>query len=65
MKAPDGWCEPAATTIGPNITTPMSIPSCETVDESNIPTFLRDNLEISDPASEKDWRGDKKASSII
>ncbi|XP_043269598.1 GATOR complex protein Iml1 isoform X3 [Venturia canescens] len=55
MKAPEGWCEPSATTLGTSVSTPMSIPSCENIDESNIPSFLRDELEITD-TSDKDWR---------
>lgn len=57
MKAPEGWCEPSATTTGTSVSIPISIPSSESIDESNIPSFLRDELEVAD-TSEKDWRGE-------
>lgn len=53
IKAPKGWCEPPTTGSFP----PMTIPSCDTVDESNVVSFLKDDLDISDIADEAEWQG--------
>ncbi|XP_031365715.1 GATOR complex protein Iml1 isoform X11 [Apis dorsata] len=52
IKAPKGWCEPPSTGSFP----PMTIPSCDTVDESNVVSFLKDDLDISDIADEAEWQ---------
>ncbi|XP_012282674.1 GATOR complex protein DEPDC5 isoform X2 [Orussus abietinus] len=56
-KAPKGWCEPNAPTILPSVSSPISIPSCDPVDESDVPAFLRDDLETGGSTDERDWRG--------
>lgn len=53
IKAPKGWCEPPTTGSFP----PMTISSCDTVDESNVVSFLKDDLDISDIADEAEWQG--------
>ncbi|XP_012252064.2 GATOR complex protein Iml1 isoform X6 [Athalia rosae] len=55
MKAPKGWCEPTAPTLFPSITSPISIPSCDTIDESSVPIFLRDDLDLSFMMDDRDW----------
>ena len=54
-RAPKGWCERTAPTILSNISSPIAIPSCDTVDESHVPIFLRDEIEI--PDNEGDFIG--------
>lgn len=53
IKAPKGWCEPPSSGSFP----PMTISNCDTVDESNVVSFLKDDLDISDIADEADWQG--------
>lgn len=57
MRAPKGWCEPVHPSSFSTISTPIAIPSCETIDESNVPAFLRDDLESLYAADERDLRG--------
>ncbi|XP_016771452.1 GATOR complex protein DEPDC5 isoform X10 [Apis mellifera] len=52
IKAPKGWCEPPSSGSFP----PMTISNCDTVDESNVVSFLKDDLDISDIADEADWQ---------
>ncbi|XP_016922139.1 GATOR complex protein Iml1 isoform X5 [Apis cerana] len=52
IKAPKGWCEPPSSGSFP----PMTISSCDTVDESNVVSFLKDDLDISDIADEAEWQ---------
>ncbi|XP_046613786.1 GATOR complex protein Iml1 isoform X1 [Neodiprion virginianus] len=46
MKVPKGWCEPTAPTQISNISSPISIPSCDIIDESSVPVFLRDDSDL-------------------
>ncbi|XP_016844784.1 GATOR complex protein Iml1 isoform X2 [Nasonia vitripennis] len=58
MRAPKGWCEPhsnSSSNLHSNITHPITIPSCDTIDESNVPVFLRNDLDLSDVTDERDW----------
>lgn len=57
MRAPKGWCEPANPSSLSTISNPIAIPSSETIDESNVPPFLRDDLESLDALDERDLRG--------
>ncbi|XP_017880902.1 GATOR complex protein DEPDC5 isoform X2 [Ceratina calcarata] len=50
IKAPKGWCEPTSPASFPPITNPITILNNETVDESNVPSFLRDDLIALDSA---------------
>ncbi|CAL7950358.1 unnamed protein product [Xylocopa violacea] len=50
IKAPKGWCEPTSPGSFSSISSPMTIPSSDTVDESNVPPFLKDNLIVMDTA---------------
>ncbi|XP_028048788.1 GATOR complex protein Iml1 [Monomorium pharaonis] len=43
MKSPKGWCEPTSSTT---VSTPITIPTCDTIDESNVPPFLKDDIDI-------------------
>ncbi|XP_057336662.1 GATOR complex protein Iml1 isoform X5 [Microplitis mediator] len=55
MEAPMGWCQSSGTSF-PSITSPIPIPACETIDESNIPVFLRDDIEVTDILFSKELR---------
>lgn len=55
MEAPMGWCQSSGASF-PSITSPIPIPACETIDESNIPVFLRDDIEVTDILFNKELR---------
>ncbi|KAK2575080.1 hypothetical protein KPH14_008813 [Odynerus spinipes] len=57
MKPPKGWCEPTTTTSLPTVSSPISIPNCDTIDESNVPIFLRDDLDLTSLLEEKELNG--------
>ncbi|XP_063975968.1 GATOR complex protein Iml1 isoform X1 [Diachasmimorpha longicaudata] len=57
MKAPKGWCNPSNSSVSSStVSSPIPINTCDTIDESNIPAFLRDELEFNG-VDDKDWRG--------
>ena len=56
IKAPKGWCEPTSPVTCPTISSPITIPNCDAVDESNVPSFLKDDLDLMDPGDDKDWQ---------
>ncbi|XP_014474175.1 PREDICTED: DEP domain-containing protein 5 isoform X4 [Dinoponera quadriceps] len=47
MRPPKGWCEP--TTMSSPVT------SCDAIDESNVPPFLRDNIDLMESMDDKSW----------
>ncbi|XP_058807766.1 GATOR complex protein Iml1 isoform X1 [Phymastichus coffea] len=59
MRAPKGWCEPqsnaSSSSLLSNISHPISIPSCDNIDESDVPVFLRNDLDLSDVSDERDY----------
>lgn len=57
IKAPKGWCEPSSSVPFPPMSSPMTIPSCDPVDESNVASFLKDDLDISDTVDDREWQG--------
>lgn len=57
MKPPKGWCEPTAPTANPTISSPISIPSCDTIDESSVPVFLRDDIDLTFVMDDREWTG--------
>lgn len=57
IKAPKGWCEPSSPGSFPPMSSPMTISSCDTVDESNVAPFLKDDLDISDTVDDREWQG--------
>ncbi|XP_076285697.1 GATOR complex protein Iml1 isoform X7 [Lasioglossum baleicum] len=56
IKAPKSWCEPTSMGTFPTISSPINIPSCDTVDESNVPPFLKDDLDLIDCVQDTEWR---------
>lgn len=60
IKAPKGWCEPTSPATFSTISSPISIPNCDTVDESNVLSFLKDDLDLADTRDDKEWRGNFK-----
>ncbi|XP_078053123.1 GATOR complex protein Iml1 isoform X3 [Augochlora pura] len=56
IKAPKSWCEPTSAASFPTISSPINIPSCDTVDESNVPPFLKDDLDLIDCVQDTEWR---------
>lgn len=68
MKAPKNWCNPTnsnsssssnSTASLSTISSPIPITTCDTIDESNIPAFLRDELDLNG-IDDKDYQGDYK-----
>lgn len=56
MRAPKGWCEPAIPINNfTTISTPINIPTSDSVDESKVPLFLRDDLDLPRLLEDKDW----------
>lgn len=55
MRAPKGWCEPTSPVTFPTMSSPISIPSSDTIDETNVPSFLRDDLDLMEPIDDRDW----------
>lgn len=59
MRPPKGWCEPTSPTT---LSSPVS--SCDAIDESNVPPFLRDNIDSTESMDDKSWTG-KSGSSFL
>lgn len=57
MKPPKGWCEP---TSSATVSNPITIPSCDTIDESNVPPFLRDDIDLTESIDDRSWTGNTK-----
>ncbi|XP_025163440.1 GATOR complex protein DEPDC5 isoform X2 [Harpegnathos saltator] len=55
MRPPKGWCEPASPTTLPTMSSPITISSCDAIDESNVPPFLRDNIDLTESMDDKSW----------
>lgn len=56
MRPPKGWCESTSSTTVP---TPITIPNCDTIDESNVPPFLRDDIDLTESIDDRNWTGTK------
>ncbi|XP_034950976.1 GATOR complex protein Iml1 isoform X3 [Chelonus insularis] len=56
MEPPKDWCQLSSHISLSNTTSPIPIGNCETIDESNIPAFLRDDLDVIKGTNETDWR---------
>ncbi|XP_076220705.1 GATOR complex protein Iml1 isoform X7 [Nomia melanderi] len=56
IKAPKSWCEPTSIGAFPTMSSPINIPCCDTVDESNVPSFLKDDLDLIDYTHDPEWR---------
>ncbi|KAK0165545.1 hypothetical protein PV328_004052 [Microctonus aethiopoides] len=56
MEAPKRWCQSSVGPFYPTISSSIPISSCESIDESNIPLFLRDDVDIIDFLNEKDCK---------
>lgn len=57
MRPPKGWCEP---TSSATVSNPITIPSCDTIDESNVPPFLRDDIDLTESIDDRSWTGNTK-----
>lgn len=57
MRPPKGWCEPVSPAIVSAASSPITIPTCDSIDESDVPPFLRDDIDMTESANEKDWIG--------
>ncbi|XP_017789838.1 PREDICTED: DEP domain-containing protein 5 [Habropoda laboriosa] len=55
-KAPKGWCEPTSPGSFLPMSSPMTIPSTDAVDESNVPPFLKDDLDVEDTTDDREWQ---------
>ncbi|XP_011872141.1 PREDICTED: DEP domain-containing protein 5 isoform X3 [Vollenhovia emeryi] len=52
MRPPKGWCEPTSSTTA---STPITIPSCDAIDESNVPSFLRDDIDLNESIDDRSF----------
>ncbi|KYN45026.1 DEP domain-containing protein 5, partial [Trachymyrmex septentrionalis] len=52
MRPSKGWCEPTSSTT---VSTVSTIPSCDTIDESNVPSFLRDDIDLTESMDDRNW----------
>ncbi|KAL6430041.1 hypothetical protein ACFW04_007680 [Cataglyphis niger] len=52
MRPPKGWCEPSSVTSS-TISSPITIPNCDAVDESNVPPFLRDDISLTESLDDR------------
>lgn len=59
MRAPRGWCEPTSSTTMSSVSTPI-IPN-DSIDESNVPPFLRDNIDLTKSIDDRSWTGIKNS----
>jgi len=57
MRPSKGWCEPTSSTT---VSTVSTIPSCDTIDESNVPSFLRDDIDLTESMDDRNWTGNIK-----
>ena len=57
MRPSKGWCEPTSSTT---VSTVSTIPSCDTIDESNVPSFLRDDIDLTESMDDRNWTGNTK-----
>lgn len=57
MRSPKEWCEPASPTTLSTMSSPITISSCDDIDESNVPPFLRDNIDLTESMDDKSWTG--------
>jgi len=55
MRPPKGWCESTFPTI--LSTAPIAIPNYDTIDESSVPPFLRDDIDLTESLDERSWSG--------
>ncbi|XP_024867049.1 GATOR complex protein DEPDC5 isoform X6 [Temnothorax curvispinosus] len=53
MRPPKGWCEPTSSTTVSTVPA-ITIP-CDTIDESNVPPFLRDDIDLTEPMDDRNW----------
>lgn len=58
MRPPKRWCEPTSPTTLPMVSSPIAIPSCDTIDESNVPSFLRDDIDLTESMDDRNWTGE-------
>jgi len=55
MRPPKGWCEPTMSTVSTS-----TIPNCDAIDESNVPSFLRDDIDLIESMDDRNWTGNIK-----
>ncbi|XP_077271177.1 GATOR complex protein Iml1 isoform X8 [Temnothorax americanus] len=53
MRPPKGWCESTSSTTVSTVPA-ITIP-CDTIDESNVPPFLRDDIDLTEPMDDRNW----------
>ncbi|XP_072750947.1 GATOR complex protein Iml1 isoform X5 [Anoplolepis gracilipes] len=53
MRSPKGWCEATSSTTSSTISSPITIPSCDAIDESDVPPFLRDDIDLTESIDDR------------
>lgn len=57
MRPPKGWCEQTSLITLSTVSSPITIPSCDTIDESNVPPFLRDDIDLTESMDDRNYTG--------
>lgn len=52
MRPPKGWCETMSSTTASTVSA-STIPNCDTIDESNVPPFLRDDIDLTESMDDR------------
>ncbi|XP_025267183.1 GATOR complex protein DEPDC5 isoform X1 [Camponotus floridanus] len=55
MRSPKGWCEPTSSTTSSTMSSPITIPNSDTIDESDVPPFLRDDINLTESIDDRNW----------
>lgn len=53
MRPPKGWCEPTSSTTSSTMSSPITIPNCDAIDESDVPPFLRDDINLTESLDDR------------
>ncbi|XP_070149931.1 GATOR complex protein Iml1 isoform X5 [Polyergus mexicanus] len=52
MRPPKGWCESTSSTIS-TMSSPIIISNCDAIDESDVPPFLRDDINFAESLDDR------------
>ncbi|XP_029163767.1 GATOR complex protein DEPDC5 isoform X1 [Nylanderia fulva] len=55
MRSPKGWCESTSSTASSTMSSPITIPNYDVIDESDVPPFLRDNIDLMESMDDRSW----------
>lgn len=58
MRPPKGWCESTSSTASSTMSSPITIPNYDVIDESDVPPFLRDVIDLTESIDDRSWTGE-------